>query len=217
MARADGSPPPRTFTLIWPGLLAAALALSACDLLPTGGDAVRPSGEGVRGIERDVEMPEVFDLAEPGLWDGRPSLGGVWVAHPDVTDPERVVIRNAQTGTSVTGALFRRERDHPGPRFQISSEAANALGILPGAPTPIRVTAVRLQQVEPAPEPAAADATAETPQAAGELAPPRGWRALIPRRAPAPPPAALPAPDAAADSALEPATRAAPPTGGILR
>jgi hypothetical protein len=40
--------------------------------------------------ERDVEAPEVFDVTDAGLWDGRPSLGGVWVAHPDATDPERV-------------------------------------------------------------------------------------------------------------------------------
>jgi hypothetical protein len=32
--------------------------------------------------ERDVEAPEVFDVTDAGLWDGRPSLGGVWVAHP---------------------------------------------------------------------------------------------------------------------------------------
>jgi rare lipoprotein A len=47
--------------------------------------------------ERDVEAPEVFDVTDEGLWDGRPSLGGVWVAHPDATDPERVMIRNTET------------------------------------------------------------------------------------------------------------------------
>jgi hypothetical protein len=26
--------------------------------------------------ERDVEAPEVFDVTDEGLWDGRPSLGG---------------------------------------------------------------------------------------------------------------------------------------------
>ena len=106
-------------------------------------------------IERDVEAPEVFNMEEAGLWDGRPSLGGVWVAHPGADDPERVMIRNAGNGEAVIGALFRRERDNPGPRFQVSSEAANALGILPGAPTTIRVVALRLEQVQaaPAPEP----------------------------------------------------------------
>jgi rare lipoprotein A len=116
--------------------------ISGCDM-PSGDPAAR-AGAGMdlfstsrRVVERDVEAPQVFSMEEPGLWDGRPSLGGVWIAHPGATDPERVLIRNSQTGASVVGALFRRERENPGPRFQISSEAANALGILPGAPTSI--------------------------------------------------------------------------------
>ena len=117
-------------------------------------------------IERDVEAPEVFNMEEAGLWDGRPSLGGVWVAHPGADDPERVMIRNAANGEAVIGALFRRERDNPGPRFQVSSEAANALGILPGAPTTIRVGALRLEQVQAAPEPEAAPDAGVTAEAA---------------------------------------------------
>lgn len=99
-------------------------------------------------IERDVEAPEVFQQSESGLWDGRPSLGGVWVAHPDVTDPERVIIRNPSNGKFVIGALFRREREIPGPRFQISSDAATSLGLLAGSPTEISVTAMRREEVE---------------------------------------------------------------------
>lgn len=106
-------------------------------------------------IERDVEAPEVFSVTEEGLWDGRPSLGGVWVAHPDVTDPERVIIRNTSNGKFVIGALFRKERDIPGPRLQISSDAAAALGMLAGAPGSLNVTALRREEVaEPAPAPA---------------------------------------------------------------
>lgn len=102
-------------------------------------------------IERDVEAPEVFSSNEAGLWDGRPSLGGVWVAHPDVTEPERVIIRNQSNGQFVVGALFRRERDIPGPRLQMSSDAAEALGILAGAPTDLEVVALRKETVEVAP------------------------------------------------------------------
>lgn len=154
----------------------AVLALAACEMSTTGGGTnLQPGDEvtatragGRRVVERDVEAPQVFQREEPGLWDGRPSLGGVWVAHPDVRDPERVVIRNPQTGARVVGALFRRERENPGPRFQISSEAASALGILPGAPTPIAVTALRLQQVEVG---APASEIAEAPAAdAGDTA-----------------------------------------------
>ena len=115
-------------------------------------------------VERDVEAPEVFSVTDEGLWDGRPSLGGVWVAHPDVTDPERVIIRNQANGQFVVGALFRRERDIPGPSLQISSDAAASLGILAGAPTKLNVTALR--KVEEA-----ADATAPQPTPSVEPAP----------------------------------------------
>ncbi|MDJ1007700.1 MAG: SPOR domain-containing protein [Paracoccaceae bacterium] len=100
------------------------------------------------GEERDVEAPEVFQTSETGLWDGRPSLGGVWVAHPDVTDPERVIIVNEANGQSVIGALFRRERENPGPRIQVSSDAATELGLLAGQPVPLTVTALRREVVE---------------------------------------------------------------------
>ncbi len=140
-------------------LLTSVVALAGCEGGFNPSEATRATGGGSavvaaspRTIERDTEAPEVFNLEEAGLWDGRPSLGGVWVAHPDVSDPERVMIRNAQTGEAVIGALFRRERDNPGPRFQISSEAANALEILPGQPTTIRVTALRLEEIEVEPE-----------------------------------------------------------------
>lgn len=105
-------------------------------------------------VERDVEAPEVFSVTDEGLWDGRPSLGGVWVAHPDVTDPERVIVRNQTNGKFVVGALFRRERDIPGPSLQISSDAAEELGILAGAPAKLNVTALRkVQEPQGAPEP----------------------------------------------------------------
>jgi cell division septation protein DedD len=102
-------------------------------------------------IERDVEAPEVFDASEAGLWDGRPSLGGVWVAHPEVTEPERVMIRNASNGKEVVGALFRRERDNPGPRIQVSSDAADSLGMLAGQPVQLDVVALRREEIPVAP------------------------------------------------------------------
>ena len=106
-----------------------------------------------RSVERDVEAPEVFQASEKGLWDGRPSLGGVWVAHPDVKEPERVIIRNESNGSFVIGALFRRERTTPGPRISVSSDAAEALGLLAGAPADITVTALRREAAaEPAEE-----------------------------------------------------------------
>jgi rare lipoprotein A len=117
-----------------------------------------------RQMERDVEAPEVFDVTDQGLWDGRPSLGGVWVAHAEATDPERVIIRNTETGRFVIGALFRRERENPGPPVQISSDAAAALDILAGAPTTVQVIALRREETPdteaPMSEAAVADAGA---------------------------------------------------------
>lgn len=198
-------------------ILVGALALAGCQMTTDPGSAPvdgsvpqQVAGPGQRVIERDVEAPDVFQVEDAGLWDGRPSLGGVWVAHPNVEDPERALIRNTATGATVIGALFRRERDNPGPRFQVSSEAANALGLLPGAPTEIAVTALRLQRVEleidpaPAPAPTAADetltiapvASADAAPAAGAPAgqvdiidqdpPRRGLRDLFRRREPEP-------------------------------
>jgi len=107
-----------------------------------------------------VEAPEVFQVAEAGLWDGRPSLGGIWVAHPDVTQPERVLIKNTANNKSITGALFRRERNLPGPTLQLSSAAAEKLGILAGAPTKVEVVALRRKPVEE--KPVEPEETAET-------------------------------------------------------
>lgn len=105
----------------------------------------------VKLVERDVEAPDVFQVTDMGLWDGRPSLGGVWVAHPDVKEPERVIIRNTANSKFVIGALFRRERDNPGPTLQASSDAANALGMLAGAPVQLNVTALRREETPVAP------------------------------------------------------------------
>lgn len=111
-------------------------------------------------VERDVEAPEVFQVTDSGLWDGRPSLGGVWVAHPDVKEPERVIIRNTKNSKFVIGALFRRERNNPGPSIQVSSDAASALGMLAGAPAPLNVTALRREE-QPAEEDVAAAPAAD--------------------------------------------------------
>lgn len=129
--------------------------------------AVKPSSS-TRLVERDVEAPEIFQVTEAGLWDGRPSIGGVWVAHPDTKDPERVIIRNNSNGQFVIGALFRREREIPGPRLQVSSDAAAALGMLAGAPIELNVTALRREEVDNSPAAAApaADASGAEDEAA---------------------------------------------------
>jgi rare lipoprotein A len=144
----------------------------------------------VKLVERDTEAPDVFQVTESGLWDGRPSLGGVWVAHPDVKDPERVIIRNEKNGKFVIGALFRRERENPGPRLQVSSDAAATLGMLAGQPAKLNVTALRREAIaESAPTPEAAPQV-DAPNAIQEtaLAPTAGAVAsAAPKPTPTPP------------------------------
>ena len=122
----------------------AALALAGCQGLGenspfkkrpgAAAESGAASTSSVRLVERDVEAPEVFQVTDEGLWDGRPSLGGVWVASPEASDPERVIIRNEENGRFVIGALFRRERETPGPTLQVSSDAADALNMVAGSP-----------------------------------------------------------------------------------
>ncbi|MGC9371467.1 MAG: SPOR domain-containing protein [Paracoccaceae bacterium] len=147
-------------------VLGATLALAGCQdgtalFKKKETDAAEPAS--TRLVERDVEAPEVFQVTEAGLWDGRPSLGGVWVAYPGVTDPERVIIRNEANGKFVIGALFRRERENPGPKLQVSSDAAAALGLVAGQPTPLNVTALRREEVQQEP-PAEETAALEEPE-----------------------------------------------------
>lgn len=137
--------------------MVAMIGLSGCeegsnpfapkDKTGNGPAAVATPATSVRLVDRDVEAPEVFQITEDALWDGRPSLGGVWVASPDAVDPERVILRNPGNGKFVIGALFRRERENPGPKLQISSDAAAALGLLAGQPARLNVTALRREEV----------------------------------------------------------------------
>jgi cell division septation protein DedD len=216
--------------------LAALTARAGGGEAATAGGGVLPPAGG-EAIERDVEKPDVFSATDEGLWDGRPSLGGVWVAHPDVTSPERVVIRNPSTGKEITGALFRREREMPGPRIQVSSDAAAALGMVAGAPAQLSVVALVRERIEVAPPPGeaiASGAIEATPLEPGETAaaavaavaatpaprpsaedrpasrPSRTERAAAPAPAPAPAAAPAPAPAAAPESPAPAAPAPAP-------
>lgn len=160
------------------------------------GDKTQTSslGRSTKLVARDVEAPDVFQATEAGLWDGRPSLGGVWVAHPDVTDPERALIRNTANNQFVIGALFKPSLDRPGPRFQVSSDAAAALGMLAGQPVNLNVTALRREEVAAKPDPQAkSETTSETTPASAAAA------------------ASVPAPKDVAQAELPPARPAANP------
>ena len=193
-------------------VVTAALGLAACEeganlsfLQPKGEDAPARA-KSTKLVERDVEAPDVFQVTEAGLWDGRPSIGGVWVAHPDVTDPERVIIRNNANGKFVIGALFRRERAIPGPRIQASSDAAAALGMLAGAPVELNVTALRKETVDPEP------AVEEVPAVEGLTDPDAVETASLDAPAADPIAEAAAAIEASAPAAAKPAAPVSSPT-----
>jgi rare lipoprotein A len=199
--------------------LTACLVLAGCQdgqglaFLQRGDTAEAPAASGPRSVklvERDVEAPDVFQVTESGLWDGRPSLGGVWVAHPNVQEPERVIIRNEKNGKFVIGALFRRELDRPGPRLQVSSDAAATLGMLAGQPANLNVTALRRETInDQAEAPEAAPATDAPGPQDGEIS----ESALAPA-----PTAAAPAASAAAPaSGNAPAPAPRPASSGLSK
>jgi len=153
-----------------------AMALAGCEdgegpafLQGSGASGETAAGATSRTVERDVEAPEVFQVTDTGLWDGRPSLGGVWVAHPDVQDPERVIIRNEDNAKFVIGVVYRPERQTPGPKIQVSSDAAETLEMLAGKPARINITALRRETV-PEDGPAEPDAATGTLAAAPAVA-----------------------------------------------
>ncbi len=93
----------------------------------------------------DVEQPDVFQSTDMAMWDGRPTLGDIWVSVPGATQPERVVIRNEQTGRTVKGAMFVRDtsESNVSAPIKLSPGAARALGVGPLELAKISVTALR--------------------------------------------------------------------------
>ncbi len=171
----------------------------------------------VKLVDHDVEAPGDFQTTDKALWDGRPSLGGVWVAATNVSDPMRVIMRNPANGKFVIGALFRREADNPGPKLQISSDAADALGLVAGEPATINVTALRREEV-PATQPNANRPLLDTSETVAAPATEVAADAVAAIAAPAIKPSTKPAAETAAQPAAQPAAEpaaAAPVAGGV--
>ena len=206
----------RIFGVLALGLMAACQT-GQTPLSSNAGDGVLDAAPSLSG--GDVEAPDVFQVTDTALWDGRPSLGGVWVASLD--EPERVIMRNSANGKFVIGALFKRERDNPGPSLQISSDAAAALGMLAGQPVSISVTALRRQET-PAPE-TAPEAPAESVTEAPTKAPPKAPSAAAPQdevkvqTLPAPKDGAASAPAAAKAPTAPPDPAPAAGAGGYIQ
>lgn len=151
-------------------ILAGALLLGGCDLLQRANPVTVGNEASISTVERDVEAPEVYDATQAGTWDGRASMGGVWVAVEDTIDPERVIIRNPSNGNFVIGTMFAKARAIEQSGMQVSADAAAALGVAPGTPTSLQVTALRReapaqQEIRPASTTVVAPDAAPTPLA----------------------------------------------------
>ena len=126
-----------------------ALVLAGCDeTLSTSSETPQAVENVVETVEIDVVAPQAFSITDMALWDGRPTFGGVWIAYPDIEKPERVRIRNEAAGKEVIGALYKRERDFPGPKIELSADAAAALGVIAGTPSELTIVALRRKTVE---------------------------------------------------------------------
>ncbi|WP_316014947.1 SPOR domain-containing protein [Roseobacter sp. HKCCA0434] len=190
----------------------AVVALSGCEQMAASGPAATPAAAPASTPQQMssaglVPRPDVFAQRALGAWDGGPSLGGPWIAHPAATGAERVDVTDVDTGRSITAALFRRGSDQAGPPFQISADAAVALGIQPGVPVELDVVALRPGTVVEATAPASEPAADPDPAAEDvvEATPPQTPPVAIAQEPAAPPVAVAPQPVVPAPAATPPA------------
>lgn len=221
----------RPAVLRLPAALAVALVLGGCggengdglgDTLlaaskPDPLTARRPPGgrENLTAISRpnrtqaDMrEAPYLFSTTDQVLWDGKPTLEGLWVAHTATVVAQRVRITNPRTGTVIDGALLPRRTAGSRTGMVISAEAADALGMLPGVPAELELVAIE-PDTPPLDFASTGDTQVETPRPSAS-APPADLR-------PGDPPASTGAPDRAVPTEIasggQPGADAAPATG----
>lgn len=119
-------------------------------------------------LNGDADVPAMirdaalFSAEAQTLWDGLPSIGGAWVAHPGVGRNLTVEAVNLDTGRSKRLPALRLTQRPGRPVIQLSAEAALALGMAPGRLTMVRLTGLRLR---PAPPKAPPGAQARSPGA----------------------------------------------------
>ncbi len=100
--------------------------------------------------DRDAFLAEGFLV-----WDGEETLKGRWIAFPELDAARRVRVTNEETGAATDAAMFRRDEGAAGPRILVSSQAAEALGLVPGGATQVTIEA--LTYADPAELAAAAE------------------------------------------------------------
>jgi len=95
-----------------------------------------------------VRAPRVFQATGVAVWNGMRTVRGIWVAHPKVRGPLRVRVVNAANGSEVDGVGYRSLDGAAGDVVIVSSDAAGALGMVPGAPARVGIFALRPKQAE---------------------------------------------------------------------
>ena len=90
------------------------------------------------------EKPEILDISVSVIWDGSRTLGGNWVSHPDINNPEKVLITNTYNGKSVVGAVFQQTKSPNKRLANISSDAAKALSITKNDETALQIVAIKV-------------------------------------------------------------------------
>ena len=98
----------------------------------------------IDNVEKNLEeKPKILNISTSVIWDGQQTLGGNWVSHPAVNNPEKVLIKNTSNGKSIVGAVFQHANSLKKDTAIISSDAANSLSISKNDKTEISIVAVR--------------------------------------------------------------------------
>ena len=90
------------------------------------------------------EKPEILDISASVVWDGKQTLGGNWVSHPDINSPKKVLIKNTSNGKSAVGAIFQQTRNLNKGLAAISSDAAKTLNISKNDETKLQLVAIKM-------------------------------------------------------------------------
>ncbi|MEM8820228.1 MAG: SPOR domain-containing protein [Pseudomonadota bacterium] len=93
-------------------------------------------GQVFSGLE---PRPDIFESRDTVRWEGRDTLAGIWIAHPNAPPAIRARFLNPRTGRAADGALIQRPA---ATEPLISSEAAKILDIRPYRDTGIIIVAV---------------------------------------------------------------------------
>jgi cell division septation protein DedD len=148
----NGAPSAAQPATTGPGAAPARAAQLPADK-PRAADDLALAGGAEGGADRPpmIRDAALFFAEAQTLWDGLPSMGGVWAAHPGIGRSMVVEAVNLDTGRSMRLPALRLNQRPGRPVIQLSAEAALALGMAPGRLTMVRLTGLRAKPASPAP------------------------------------------------------------------